>query len=118
MDRRTLSLLGLLAEPAIPVLLALCEEQDRTVKELLQFTGSKSGWLRQKIELLVVYGLLVPGPQQQRSGRPAETWRAAATEELAAFQNQAREFSKALARSTERMVDEPVSPAHLRVAES
>lgn len=109
--------MGLLADPTVAGTLAACAGQDRTSKELEALTGAKPAGLKHKVDLLEAYGLLQRGPIHQRKGRPAASWRAASSAELAAFERHATAFAKALARATERMVDEPAGVVRLRLAD-
>jgi predicted ArsR family transcriptional regulator len=116
MNDRTRRLLQLLSEPVVATVLSACAERERTNKELEEMTSAKPTLMKQKVELLEVYGLLRSGPLlQQPTGRPAATWRAASVKELRNFERQVNDFARAMARSTERMVDEPSSTTRLRV---
>lgn len=107
----------LLADSAVACALTACAERERTSKDLELLTGAKPAGLKHKIDLLEAYGLLQRGPMHQRKGRPAASWRAAGTTELATFEFHADAFTKALARVTERMVDEPPGVLRLRIAD-
>ena len=110
-------MLHLLSDPTVAAILSACAEREQTNKDLEERTGAKSTPVKYKLELLEAYGLLRRGPLHQRQGRPAASWRAASTTELAAFERRADAFAKALARSVEQMVDESSATSQLRVVD-
>jgi predicted ArsR family transcriptional regulator len=115
MQPRTRRILGLLSDSAVALALEACAQSTQTAKDLGELTGATPTSMKQKAELLEAYGLLEAGPTLLSGGRPAASWKAASSKELRDFSRQADAFAKALARSTERMLDEPEGAQHLRI---
>ena len=115
MNSRTRRILGLLSDPAVAQALEACGKERQSAGDLGRLTGATATAMKQKAELLEAFGLLRAGPTLLSGGRPAASWEAASTDELHTFARQADAFANALARSTERLIDEPQDQRRLRV---
>ena len=114
MNHRTQRILALLAEAEVGLILRACAEESRTLRDLEKLSGGKATLIKQRVELLEAFGLLQPAGLVQGTGRPANAWKATAVEELSTFQRQADDFARALARVTERMIEDETPAAPLR----